>query len=90
MRCAVPESIIYPGVGPFRYIPTAGSLLRVITQAQERQDEQNHDDQADEINQSIHAPLLNSVELEHKTAPKEESSGRQSSGPFGGEVSDGA
>lgn len=46
----------------------------VLTQAEEGQDGQNNDDQADEINQSMHAPLLNQWP-EHKTAPKEESSG---------------
>jgi hypothetical protein len=46
----------------------------VLTQAEEGEDGQNYDDQADEINQSMHAPLLNQWP-EHKTAPKEESSG---------------
>jgi hypothetical protein len=50
-------------------------LLRVLTQAEEREDGQNHDDQADKINQSIHAPLLVQWRSEHKTAHKEESSG---------------
>ena len=46
----------------------------VLAQAEEGEDGQNNDDQADEINQSMHAPLLNQWP-EHKTAPKEESSG---------------
>jgi len=54
---------------------TPRSLLRVLTQAEEREDCQNHDDQADKINQSIHAPLLVQWRSEHKTAHKEESSG---------------
>jgi hypothetical protein len=47
----------------------------VLTQAEEREDGQNHDDLADKINQFIHAPLLVQWRSEHKTAHKEESSG---------------
>jgi hypothetical protein len=43
----------------------------VLAQAEEGEDGQNNDDQADEINQSMHAPLLNQWP-EHKTASKEE------------------
>jgi hypothetical protein len=45
---------IVPGV--VRCHPTT-SLLPVLTQAKEREDEQDHDDQTDEINESIHVPL---------------------------------
>jgi hypothetical protein len=33
------------------------SLFLVLTQAEEREDEQDHDNQTDEVNQSIHVPL---------------------------------
>src|SRR4029434_9912812 len=56
----------------------------VLTQAEEGQDGKNNDDQADEINQSMHALLLNQWP-EHKTAPKEESAGTENWGSFGGE-----
>jgi hypothetical protein len=42
---------ITPGVGGCH---GTTSLFPVLTQAEEREDEQDHDDQTDEINQSIH------------------------------------
>jgi hypothetical protein len=62
----------------------APPFLSPLPQAKQREDEQNHDDQADKINQTIHGALpklpLSPVATRKKTFFGEESSG----GPHGG------
>jgi hypothetical protein len=50
----------------------ASSLSLPLTQAQEREDRHDHDDQADEINQSIHVQLrLFSLQVQTQNWQKE-------------------